>query len=257
MADEKEAPEEEVEGDETPKKSKKGLILIGATLLLAGAGYFGATMGVPAEEPIPQYDGPFVVALSEDNIQVNLSSTERTVYLLMKLNAEFDAYTAGELEGRLEDPLFLAILKDRLLKLSSTKTPEMIASSDAQDAFMIEIRDAIDPICFPVHVGEGPTPFAADPASGAKPGDSTLNDTLRGRWYDHTLHIDAPNLTVRLDEGEDIAYVGDEVDLAVTNAEGHFIFLNTTGIKADFVGDLNVGVKGRLRRILREYFITQ
>lgn len=257
MADETEAPDEEVEGEETPKKSKKGLILIGAALLLAGAGYFGATMGVPSEEPIPQYEGPFVVALSKDNIQVNLSSTERTVYLLMKLNAEFDAYTAGELEGRLEDPLFLAILQDRLLKLSSTKTPTMVASSDSQDAFMVEIRDAIDPICFPVHFGDSASPFAADSASGAKPGDSTLNSSLRGRWYDHSLHIDAPNHTLKLDEGEEVAYVGDEVDLAVTNSEGHFIFVNTTGIKPDFVGDVNVGVKGRLRRILREYFITQ
>jgi flagellar basal body-associated protein FliL len=257
MADEKEAPEEEVDGEAPEKKSKKGLILIGATLLLVGVGYFGATMGVPAEEPIPQYDGPFVVALSEDNIQVNLSSTERTVYLLMRLNAEFDSYTQGELEGRLEDPLFLAILEDRLLKLSSTKTPEMIASSDAQDAFMVEIRDAIDPICFPVHFGDSENPFAADSKSGAKPGDSTLNATLRGRWYDHTLHIDAPNHTAKLDEGDEVAYIGDEVDLAVTNAEGHFVFLNTTGIKSDFVGDLNVGVKGRLRRILRSYFITQ
>jgi len=257
MADETETPEAEVEGEETPKKSKKGLILIGATVLLAAAGYIGSTMGVPAIETIPQYDGPFVVALSEDNIQVNLASTERTVYLLMKLNAEFDSYEAGELEGRLEDPLFLAILKDRLLRLSSKKTPEMIASSDAQDAFMIEIRDAIDPICFPVHFGDSATPFAADAASGAKPGDSTLNANLRGRWYDHSLHIDAPNHTFKLDEGEDTAYTGDEVDLVVTNAEGHFIFVNTTGIKPEFVGEIKVGVKGRMRRILREYFITQ
>lgn len=257
MADEKEEPEEGAEGEGSEKKSKKGAILIGATFLLVGVGYFGATMGVTAEEPIPQYEGPFVVALSEDNIQVNLSSTERTVYLLMRLNAEFDAYAAGELEGRLEDPLFLAILEDQLLRLASTKTPEMVASRDAQDAFMIEIRDAIDPICFPVHFGDSETPFAADSTSGIKPGDSTLKATLRGRWYDHTLHIDAPNKTMTLDEGEAIAYVGDEVDLVVTNAEGHFIFANTMGLSKDFVGDLQVGVKGRLRRILQSYFITQ
>lgn len=256
MADAKETPPEVVEGEEPQKKSKKGLFLATGMLALVGVGYFGATMGVPANQTIPQYEGPFVVPLSADNINVNLATANGSTYLLMKLNAEFDAYTAGELEGRLEDPLFLAILQDQLLTLASTKTEDMISSKDSQDAFMVEIRAAIDPICFPVHIGDSPDPFGADSKSGIKPGDSTLNANLRGRYFDHVLHVDALAKTLRLDEGEAVGFVGDEVDLVVTNAEGDFIFVNVTGLEADYVGDLRVGVKGRIRRILREYFVT-
>lgn len=257
MADEPEKPEDGAEA--APKKSKKGLILVGSVLMLLLVGYLGATMAVPSETLVPQYQGPFVVALNEGdaNIQVNLSATDQTVYLLMKINAEYDAYDKAEVVARIGMENYRAYMMDALLGLTSKKTPEALASSDSQDAFMIEIRDAIDPVLFPVQFGNATDPLDTDAKSGLRPGDSWLNATLRGRFYDHKLYLDVPAKTIRLDDGEEVAFVGDETDLAVANSQNHFVFVNTTVLVPDFVGELNVGVKGRTRRILRHFFVTQ
>lgn len=257
MADEPENPEESEE--EAPKKSKKGLILIGSVVMLLLVGYLGASMGVSSEEPIPQFEGPFIASLTgeDGNMQVNLQATDRTVYLLTNLSAEFDEYVPGDLEARLADPRYGTYLKNALLDLTASKTPESLVSPDSKAAFKLEIRDAVDPILFPVHFGDAPEPLAADPASGLRPGDSTHNASLRGRFYDHKLTVDAPNKTIRLDDGEDVAFNGDEMDLAVANASGSFVFVNVTMLVPDFAGEVQVGVKGRTRRILYEFFVTQ
>jgi len=257
MADKKENPESEPNSHEPVKKSKKGLFLSGGMVLLVTVGYFGATMGVTSKKAIPRYEGPFVVPLSTETLNIDLAAPDSGTFLVMMLNAIFDAYSADELEGRLEDSLFLALLQDQLWTLASTKTEAMIQSKDSQDAFMAEIQAAIDPICFPVHIGDSDGPFGADSKSGIKPGDSTQNASLRGRYFDHRLYVDSVQKTIRLDEGEEVAFVGDEVDLPVTNAEGHFVFLNMTGLEPEFVGELQIGVKGRIRRVLHEKFNTQ
>ena len=257
MADE---PEKTEDGsDAAPKKSKKGLILVGSMLMLLLVGYLGATMAVPADKPLPQYQGPFVVSLNEGdgNIQVNLAATDQTVYLLMKINAQYDAYNQEEVVARIAKENYRAYLMDALLGLTSKKTPEALASADSQDAFMIEIRDAIDPVLFPVQFGEAVDPLDTDAKSGLRPGDSWLNASLRGRFYDHKLYLDVPAKTIRLDDGEEVGFVGDETDLAVPNSQNHFVFVNTTMLVPDYVGELNVGVKGRTRKILRDFFVTQ
>lgn len=259
MADEAEKPEEGLEGEPTEKKSKKGIFMLGGMLGLVGVAYFGATMGTPSIDPIPQFQGPYVAPLTPEkgNMQVNLADTDKNTYLLMGLTAEFDAYDGGYLEGQLADPVFSAKLLDRILTLGATETRESLASQDQVEAFLLQLRNALDPICFPVHLGDASLPNDPDSASGLRPGDSHLLGTLRGRYHDHTLAIDATKQTMRLDEGEEVGYAGHEIDLLVSNAEQNYIYVNVTELKPDFVGELKLGVKGRLRKVLRHFWVQQ
>lgn len=258
MADEPDKPDEELEDEPQEKKSKKGISLLGGMLSLVAVAYFGATMGTPSVEPVPQYQGPFAVSLSSDgNININLSDANKNVYLLMALNAEYEAYEAGYLDVLLEDPVFKNRLDHELRILGASETRESLSSIHQVEAFLLEIRDAIDPICFPVHLGNAATPLAADSSSGLRPGDTDKQGTLRGRYEDHVLHLDVPNKTIRLDDGEETGFVGDEVDLMVASGERNYLFVNVTELKPEFTGELKVGVKGRLRKILQSSWNIQ
>jgi flagellar basal body-associated protein FliL len=259
MADDKEVPEDGAPNG-TEKKSKKGLFLGGGMAVLVGVAYFGATMGAPAIEPIPQFQGPSVLPLMEDTMQVNLATPEGNTYMLMKLNAEFDAYDPAYFTARNaadEGAHFNSLIRHRLISMGETKTKAMVQSSESKDAFLLEIRDGLDPILFPVHIGDTTNPSAADSTSGLKPGDSTIRANLRGRFEDHTLYLDGPAKTLRLDEGDSVGFNGNEIDLMVTNQDGNFIYLNVTEASPEFVGELKVGVKGRIRKILKETFLVQ
>ena len=196
----------------------------------------------------------------EDTLQVNLATPEGNTYMLMKLNAEFDAYDPGYFEVRNaadEGAHFNSLIRHRLISMGETKSKAMVQSSESKDAFLLEIRDGLDPILFPVHIGDTTNPYAADTLSGLKPGDSTIRANLRGRYEDHILHVDGPAKTLRLDEGESTGYNGNEIDLMVTNQDGKFIYLNVTEAIPEFVGEIKVGVKGRIRKILKETFLVQ
>jgi hypothetical protein len=260
MADNKKEPEEGAQGEDKPQKSKKGLSLGGGMIALVGVAYLSATMGTPSIGPIPQYQGPFVLTLTgEKEVTLNLASST-TKYLVMKLDAEYDCYDPNYFEVRNEDDegaLFNAVVIDMLNEIGSTKTLEMVTNEASKKAFWLELRDGLDPICFPIHVGNTDNPYQSDSASGIKPGDSMLFSSLRGRHEDHTLYVDAPAKTVRLDGGESVGYHGSEIDLLATNENDKFIYLNVSEIDPNFVGELKVGVKGRLRRVLVQKFGLQ
>jgi len=258
MADEPEKPYEELEDEPQEKKSKKGISLLGGMLGLVGVAYLGATMGTPTIEPIPQFQGPQATPLTgEGTSQVNLSNPEGNDYFLMGLNAEYDAYEVGYLDAQLENLVIRNRLKDVLLTLGAAESRESLSSINQAEAFLLKVRDAIAPICFPVHLGDAPGPLDPDSNSGLKPGDSHAKATLRGRYHDHVLKVDATKKTLQLDEGEPTAYIGDEMDLMVANQEQNFVFVDVTEIKADFVGELKIGVKGRLRAVLKENWTYQ
>ena len=260
MADENEKPEEGAEAEAEPKKSKKGIFMGGGMAMLVGIAYFGATMGAPEVEPIPQYQGPSVLPLMEDTMQVNLATPEGNVYMMMKLNAEFDSYDPAYFDVRNaedEGAHFKMLVRDRLDTMGASKTKAMVQSPESKAAFLLEIRDGLDPILFPVHIGDTTNPYNPDSLSGIKVGDSILQANLRGRSEDHVLYIDAPAKTLRLDEGESTGFNGNEIDLMVVNENEKFIYVNITELSPEFVGELKVGVKGRIRRILKETFLVQ
>jgi len=248
---------------ETPKKSKAGLFAGVGLAVACALGATLATMAVPeppAPEPVLQ--GPFVSKLSKKDITVNLAGEGSRRYLVMALNAEYFAYDQSYVDARLggsgpEDPLYTAMLKDALLKLAATRTRDQVTDLALMDAFLEDVREAVDPILFPVCVGDSHSQSMADTASGLKVGESIMRSTLTGFLHQHKLAIDAQKKTLQLDKGPLVAFQGRERDLRVENENKQTVYLDVTGLNPEYSGELPIGVPGQVRRIYREQFLVQ
>jgi flagellar basal body-associated protein FliL len=158
------------------KKSKLPMILGGGALAMVALGYTLSLMAVPAKHtPKPHIEGPFVSPLSKTDVQVNLAGEGNKRYLLMALQAEYLAYDEQYVKGRLglmdggvEDPVYTAQLKDALLEVASTKTREQVTNPVMLDGFLEEVRVALEPILFPVYIGDTHLPGAPDTQSGLR-----------------------------------------------------------------------------------------
>jgi flagellin-like hook-associated protein FlgL len=81
--------------------------------------------------------------------------------------------------------------------------------------------------------------------SGVAAGDSSVSaDTILGTG--HTLTIDQPAGTIRLDDGTAIAFTGAETDLELTSAAGDRVRVNVTGIAAGFQGTVAATATGTM-----------
>ena len=253
------------EGAEAAPPRKKLAVLIGAALIVT-LGIVAAFVAVPAKEaPKPRLEGPYVAKLSKDDLQVNLAGENGKRYLVLSLSAEYFAYdpaavvsylgVEGEAEGG--DTVFATRLKDTMLRLAARKTREQVEDPVQMEAFLIEVRSAIDPLVFPVTVGDAVSLQSADTASGLRVGESVMDSTLRGLLHDHELEVDPKRKTLRLDGGPEFAYRGDERDLRVDGPTGETVYLDVTGLDPEFAGKVPVGVTGRLRRLYREQVLVQ
>jgi flagellar basal body-associated protein FliL len=269
MADEKNKKEgkdgEAAKSEAAPKKSKLPLFAgggLGALLLLA---YVFASMAVPKKHVAPQLQGPFVAKLSNSELQVNLAGEGSKRYLVMSLTAEYVAYDEAFVKARTgaggkpgeEDPQYAAMLTDSLLRIASTRTREEVTDPVLIDALLEEIRQEIDPVLFPVVLGDAKKANEADHESGLKPGESIHMATMRGLQRQHKLIVDAHSHTIQLDAGPQTRYRGDERDLKVVDQDGKTVYVDVTGVQKDFVGDVPVGAPGKLRRVLREKLLVQ
>ncbi|MBM3976300.1 MAG: flagellar basal body-associated FliL family protein [Planctomycetes bacterium] len=266
MADEKEKKEAEAPKPEgAPKKSKLPMLLgggVGALLLCA---YLFATMAVPKAAVVPKLQGPFVCKLSNSELTVNLAGENSKRYLVMDLTGEYVAYGEAFVQTRTgaggkpgsEDSQYLAMLMDRLLSIASTRTREEVIDPVMIDALLEQIRQEIEPVLFPILIGDVPTATAADAESGLKAGESIHRATMRGLLHDHHLTISAIEKTIRLDNGPVLRFEGDERDLELVDPHGKTLYIDVTGLHEDFEGEVPVGVAGRLRRLLRQRFMIQ
>lgn len=258
MADEEEKPEgAEEENGEEKSGNKKPLVLGGGVLALVAVAYIASLMAVPGAPKEQSFSGPFVAALSERKIQVNLLGESGKRFLVMSLNAVFEAYEEAYIAERLADPLYMPLVSDALIDIGSQKERQEISSLADRDAFKEEIRIALDPILFPVHCGDAVTPYATDTASGVAPGDSTYEGTLRGPLFEHVLHVSVPDRTIQLDNGEPVTFVGGESNLQVRNEMGRHVFLDVRNIKEGFEGEVSIGVRGRIRQIKFSELLVQ
>ncbi len=273
MADKKDSAQgEKKPGEEAaPAKSRKPLFIGGGAFVLIALAYVFSTMAVPKHEvKAPALAGPFVAKLSKTDIQVNLSGESSKRYLVMKLNAEYFAYDEMYVQGRLggvataaggeppkEDPLYTAMLKDALLKLAATKTRDEVTNPTLMDGFLEEIRTVVNPILFPVHVGDSHAATTPDTLSGLRVGESVMDSTMRGFLHEHSLAFDGGKRTIALDDGPTVTFEGTERDLKLTNKAGACVFVDVTDYKPDFAGDVPIGVPGRVRRIYRDSFLVQ
>jgi len=243
-----------------PKK-RLGLFVGAATFLVLGAG--AAVMAVPKKPaPVPRLDGPFVARLSQEDLQVNLAGENGKRYLVLGLSAEFFAYDPAAVRNQLggegaTDLLFTTRLTDTMLQLAARKTREQVEDPVQMEAFLMEVRAAVEPLLFPVCVGDSSAPQTRDSKSGLRVGESVMESSLRGLLHDHEITLDGARKTIRLDEGPQVKYSGNERDLRLTASNGEFTFVDVTGVDAEFSGTVAVGVQGRLRRIYRGQVLVQ
>lgn len=79
--------------------------------------------------------------------------------------------------------------------------------------------------------------------SGLAAGTDAAGDTVLGQ---HTLHVDGPAGTVRLDDGPSQNFDGSETNLTLTNAAGDVVHLDATGFNMTTAGDFSLTGEGSL-----------
>lgn len=275
MAENKEAKKDEkADAAEAPKKSKKGLLVGGGAALVIVLGAVVATMGAPKKaEKKPLLGGPFVSKLCKNEITVNLAGEGSKRYLVMDLNVEYFAYEEGYVTSRAGtgaaaagghgdaapagDPLYLAKLQDALLEIGARKTRDQVTDQAQIDAFLEEVRLAVDPLLFPVCVGDSHAQTMADTKSGLRVGESIADSTFRGMLHEHEVEVNVLEKTVKLDGGPEVGFKGTERDLRVENEKKEFVFLDVTTLQPEYVGTVPIGLGGKVRRIYRNKFLVQ
>lgn len=240
-----------------PKKGKKALFLGGGILSLAAAAYALSLMAVPKKHGKQVLNGPFVADLAQDQYRVNLADEAGRHYLALSLKAEVDAYDETYTRSAIEEPLHQARLTDAVIRVSSQKKKSELDQDAGREVFRQELRSALEPILFPIHLGDPHDSTGQHAESGLRLGPSAGESTMRQLFYDHVLLVNAPQKTVKLDGGAVVSFRGDETDLEVADAQDRSIHLDVTDLHPDFVGELHVGVLGRVRGIYFSSFLTQ
>lgn len=276
MAAENKDEKKEAAGAETADapKSKKPLVIgVGAVVVVVLGGLM-SVMAMPKKKSERHLlEGPFISKLCKNEIQVNLAGEGSKRYLAMELNVEYFAYEESYVMARLGtggagggehggkapegDPLYLAMLQDSLLQITSRKTRDQVTDPVQIEAFLEEVRVAVDPLLFPVCVGDSHGQMQADTKSGLRAGESIDESTFRGYLYEHSIALDATKHTVKLDDGPTITYQGTERDLTVDNGKKQFVKLDVSTVEPEFVGNVPIGIAGKVRRIYRDKFLVQ
>ncbi len=244
--DDKSAP------DPAAAAKKQKLVMGGGAVAVLSLAFVAALMAVPKPTVKPPLLGPFVAPLSPNKLQVNLNDGRS--YLVLNLNVKFEAYAADYLTTRTSDPVCNAEVRDQLVAISSAKSRQEVSDKVLKPVYLEEIRHAVEPLLFPVHIGAGAKAGDADPKSGLKPGVGA--SSFRGLFEDHLLKVDGQQKTIALDDGEPVSFEGSERDLAVASGAGT-VFVDISGLKPEFVGEVKVGVKGCVKRVLWEEVLIQ
>jgi flagellar basal body-associated protein FliL len=245
-----------------PKRSgNKSVVLGGGVAGVIALAWALALVAVPSG---PRHDakhriaGPFVVEVSPSaGFQVNLAGDGGKHYLSLKLNVEVDAFEELYATARTSQPLYQAKLTDAVLRTASQKTKGELDNAVGREVFRDELRLALDPVLFPVHVGDEHVPEGTHEESGLRPGRSIARSSQRGLFYEHGVHLDVPRKLARLDDGPETSFQGDETDLFVADARGKGVYVDVSALHADFVGRVPVGTFGRVRNVYFNTFLTQ
>jgi len=255
MADE-EAQKAPAEAQAAAKSGKKKLIAFGgggvAVLALA---YMAALMALPGEQAAPQLKGPFVAPLTESKVQVNLAGSKS--FLVVNFNLIYEAFDEAYYIKRSLDPVYVAELTDVLVDIASAKTREEFSDRVNKPIILEEIRQAVDPLLFPVHIGEGDDATAQDEVSGLAPGISTHTGTFRPLQGEHVLKVDAIARTLTLQDGAQVTWTAGDSDVRVENGLGQTLFVDVSNVVEGFQGEVPVGVRGRMRRLLWNEVLIQ
>ncbi|QDU70035.1 flagellar basal body-associated FliL family protein [Engelhardtia mirabilis] len=260
MADEadKNADEPASEEELAAKAQKKKLIKIaGGAVGLVLMAWVASVVAKPAPEEYKEFLGPWVAPVTPSKIQTNLRGDGSKRFLIMQANAMFEAYDEVYATTRTADPIYMALIKDAMLEISSKRTVDDVMGGAMRDVFKRELRDAIDKLMFPVHIGDAVNPADPDSQTGIKPGFSIYESTLRTPLYDLKLFVDAPVGTLRLGDGPEVRFTGEERDLRVEDGSGYTVYLDLTELDPTFHGQIRVGTHGRIRELLFEDYAVQ
>jgi flagellar basal body-associated protein FliL len=256
MAENEEKPDaEDTQQEAAPRRARKLAFLGGGGVALVALAYVTALVALPAKSGPVELEGPFVAPLTEDKIQVNLSDSKS--FLVVELNLIYEAESEGYYTARSADPVYAAELTDVLVATASSKTREEISDKVHKPVFLEDVRRAVEPLLFPVHVGDTERPSDRDEASGLAPGLSSHQGTFRPLYGEHVLEVDAAAGSVRIDDGPVTEWEGHETDLEVTTAAGETLYLDVSRVEEGFQGRVPIGVKGRARRVLWSEVLIQ
>jgi len=242
MADQKE--ETEAATDNAAASRKMKMLSVGGLFGALAAGAIAAMVAVPSVKIQPRFKGPFSVPLDEE--QFNCNIVERSHYLQMKPEVIFQAFDENYLATRLLDPLYHPEMKNAVFRVASNKSMDDLFGEVNQDGFMEELADTLGPILFPVHIGEGALPWDIDEASGLRPGLSADKTNFRGNFHYHSLHVDGPQGTLQIDAGPLSSFKPLDPDVRVIDVDGSTLFVDVSGLVEGFVGEVTIGVKGRI-----------
>lgn len=241
---------------------RKGILMGGGLVALVALAWVLAMVAVPGgdghghEKHVIQ--GPFMADISPSaGFQVNLAGDGGKHYLSMNLKVEVDAFEEAYATARATQPLYQAKLTDAVLRTASQKTKAELDSAVGKEVFRDELRVALDPVLFPVHVGNEHDVEGRHEKSGLRPGRSVAASSMRGLFYEHDLHLNTGTKTIALDDGREIAYQGDETDLFVSDARGKGVYVDVSGVRGEFSGDIPVGAFGRVRNVYFNTLLTQ
>jgi len=251
------APREEETKKKERKKPGKAVFLGGGLVALIATGYALSLVAAPKAADDAPFQGPFVVDLSSEQLQVNLAKDGGKRFLSMSLKAEVYAYEPSYPTDRLSDPLYKATLKDALIRVSTQKSKDDLETNVGKDMFKEELREAVEPILFPVHVGNDRTPYEGDPKSGLRPGESCRLSTYREGFHSGVLKLDAARHTIALGDGAPVTYEAGEEDLKVPDAKGRFVYVDVSRVQDGFTGEVHAGTFGRVKNILFDSIIVQ
>lgn len=256
MADEDETiPEDD---DATPK-SRGPMKLLGGVVGLIGAGTMLAMMAMPGTTKTPTFQGPGVhVFFPEGEIVGNPLDDNFSRYAKFAPSCQFFAYDLAYPETRRKDPMYERRLRDQFQSAISQSYAKDIVNGAGKDAFAAELEEIAEPILFPVHLGETVHPYDLHGPSGLRLGDRQEREgTFRGAFHEHSLTVDIDARTLQLGDGPAVEFQERDRDVIVEAGDGTKIYVDTTDVVSGFVGEVPVGVMGRIRSVVTGEIMVQ
>jgi hypothetical protein len=237
---------------------KKKITLGGGVASIVAVGAIAAMMAVPSVDVKPRLLGPFTLPLfGEERFSCNIKVQGFTRFLQMKPEVNYYAYDKTYLTTRTTDELYLPALNSGVFRVATRRNTDEIFGEVDQLTFMEELRAALDPVLFPVHIGSTSLPWDVDGDSGLRPGLSSDRNTFRGHFYDHVLHVDATTMTLKIDDGPEVAFEKGDRDVKVLSVEGASVYVDTAEVDPEFIGEVPLGIQGQILKILPTDLMVQ
>lgn len=254
-------PENEEKAEEEPsleaKTKKNKLFLGGAFAGVVAAGVIAAMIAVPSVDEKPVFDGPFTFPLFEQQFSCNIQVQSRKRFLQMSPDVFYYAYDKGYLATRTLDELYRPSVYEAVFRVSTSTSLDGIYGEVGETTFTEELREVLDPILFPAHIGNTTLPMDIDGESGLRPGMSSDLNTFRGHFHDHVLHVDAPQRKLQVDDGPEVTFEKGDPNVKLLTSDGTALYVDTSPLDPEFVGDVPVGIKGKIRQIVPTGLVVQ